>query len=886
MSKHLPLAMALALLAPLGHAQSAPAPQVTRATLTNGLKVVIVEDKLAPVVTTQVNYLAGGNEVPAGFPGTAHAVEHMMFRGSPGLNKDQISALAANMGGHFNAETREDSTRYYFTVPKGDLDVALRIHAIRMAGVDMKASEWKNERGAIEQEVSRDLSSPVFKALTGIRQSLFAGTPYQHTPLGTRDSFDKTTAADLKHFHDTWYVPNNAVLVIAGDVDPTQTLAEVKKRFGPIPSHALPAKPGFAFAPVKARHIALDTDTPYGYQIRAFRLPGLQDKDYATALVLSDALGSQRAALYGMGMDGTALAGGFSADFLPHGGIGYAIGIFPKGGNSQNIDAHMGDILAKAASKGIDPALVSAAKQSAIASLEFAKNSVDGLANSWSDALVQQGLQSPQDIARAIAAVTPAEVNALAKRTFKADQTVTATLTPQSSGKPVASKGFGGAESFNSAPDSAVTLPKWAQERFATLHIPKSNLHPVDFTLANGLRVIVQPETVSDTVVVSGAIRTNEDLQAKSGQEGVADVLDSLFNFGTQRLGRLQYQQALDAISARASAGSRFGLALPAAHFAEGMKLLAENELSPALPEQAFAIVQRQEAGSVAGALQSPDFLSSQQLGEALYPKHDPSLRHATPKSVMGLHYSDVKDYYASTFRPDMTTLVIVGNVTPEQAKAVVSKYFGAWQAKGAKPKVDYPAVPLNKASQFTTPDSAAVQDSVQLVQNVAVTEDNPARFALNLGNEVLGGGFYASRFVKDLREKNGLVYTVASGFDLDKNRGSYNVQYGSDPDKALEARTLVIKDLKAMQRAPVSEGELKQAKGILLRQIPLGEASFGSIAGQLLSLSMQGKPLDSTEAAAKAYYQLSAKDVQAAYAKYIRPDDFVTAIKGPAPKA
>lgn len=75
--------------------------QITRTTLKNGLQVVIVQDKLAPVVTTQVNYLVGSNEVPDGFPGTAHAVEHMMFRGSPGLNKEQISALAANMGGHF-----------------------------------------------------------------------------------------------------------------------------------------------------------------------------------------------------------------------------------------------------------------------------------------------------------------------------------------------------------------------------------------------------------------------------------------------------------------------------------------------------------------------------------------------------------------------------------------------------------------------------------------------------------------------------------------------------------------------------------------------------------------------------------------------------------------
>ncbi|WP_115717800.1 M16 family metallopeptidase [Gallaecimonas mangrovi] len=886
MTKSLALAVALALgSAALPALAQQPQHDVTRATLKNGLKVVIIEDKLAPVVTTQVNYLAGGNETPSGFPGTAHAVEHMMFRGSPGLSKDQISALAANMGGNFNAETMEDSTRYYFTVPKQDIDVALRIHAIRMRAVDMKPAEWKNERGAIEQEVARDLSSPMFKATTQMRKDLFAGTPYEHTPLGTRPSFNKTTAADLKHFHDTWYAPNNAVLVIAGDVDPAKTLAEVKSLFADIPSRKLPVKPAFHYQPVKTQHIKLETDTPYGFQIHAFRLPGLRDKDYATALVMSSALASQRGALYGMGMDGTALYGSFEGQFMPHGGIAYAYTAFAKGASLAPIEKRMNAILQHAATKGIDPALVEAAKRSAIASLEFAKNSVDGLANAWSDALVQQQLSSPQAIKSAIEAVTPAMVNALAAKVLNPKASVTATLTPASSGKPVASKGFGGAESFNSAPDKPVTLPKWAQKSFAKLSVPKSHLKPSDFTLANGLRVIVQPEDVSDTVYVTGAIDTNEHMQAKAGQEGISSILDSLFSYGTTGLGRLQFQQALDNISASESAGSSFSLAVPAKHFEQGMKLLADNELNPALPPQAFQIVQHQTAASVAGMLQSPSFLNSLHLSQALYPKNDPSLRHATPQSVMKLSYGDIKQYYADTFRPDMTTLVVVGKVTPDQAKAVVNKYFGHWQAKGPKPETNYPAVPANKATEFNTPDKAAIQDSVQMVQNVDVTENSPQRFALNLGNEVLGGGFYASRFVKDLREKNGLVYTVSSGLSLDKNRGTYNVYFGSDPDKVKAARALVIKDLKAMAQKPVSETELKQAKGILLRQIPLSEASFDGIAGQLLSLSMEGKPLNALELAAKTYYGLTAKDIQAAYAKYIRPDGFVTAVKGPAPK-
>src|SRR6202795_1668572 len=184
----------------VGHRDAGPDGAVLRATLPNGLRVVIVRNTLAPVVATAVNYLVGSDETPAGFPGTAHAQEHMMFRGSPGLTADQLANIGSIMGGNFNANTRENLTQYLFTVPSEDLDVALNIEAARMRAVNDTDKDWNEERGAIEQEVAQDLSSPNYVMVSKLRDIMFKDTPYEHDALGTRPSFDMTTGAMLKAF--------------------------------------------------------------------------------------------------------------------------------------------------------------------------------------------------------------------------------------------------------------------------------------------------------------------------------------------------------------------------------------------------------------------------------------------------------------------------------------------------------------------------------------------------------------------------------------------------------------------------------------------------------------------------------------------------------------
>ena len=877
----------LALCLPVQAAEksSAQTQEALRATLDNGLRVIIVRNTLAPVAATVVNYLVGSKETPQGFPGTAHAQEHMMFRGSPDLSASQLADIVASMGGTFNADTQQTVTQYFFTVPVDDLDVALHVELIRMRGVLDSEKLWAQERGAIEQEVAQDLSSPEYIFYTRLLAAMFRGTPYAETPLGTVASFDRTTAEMLQKFHQTWYVPNNAILVVVGDVQPAQVLDRVKQLFGTLASKELPSRPAVELEPVKPETFNLKTDQPVGIVAVSFRMPGYQSEDYAASQVLSDVLSSQRGDLYALVPQGKALFAGFSLNTLPEVGLGYAIAAFPPGADAQSLLREVQKILADGLKKGFPSDLVEAAKRQEVTQAELQKNSVFGLALAWSQAVAVEGRQSPTDDIKAIQAVTVNDVNRVARRYLDPNAAIVAILTPQASGQPTASKPPGGIESFTPKHTESVELPDWAKKALERLAVPASTLNPVVTTLPNALKLIVQPETISDTVSVYGHVKNEPDLETPPGKEGVDQVLEQLFGYGTTSLDRLAFQQALDEIGASESAGTDFSLDVLATHFDRGVRLLADNQLHPALPEEAFKIVQEQVGAAVAGMLQSPGYLTMRALEKGLYPKDDPSLREATPTTVNSLTMSDVQDYYRKVFRPDLTTIVVVGRITPEAARATIEKYFGSWQAAGAKPDVLLPSVPANPPAVTAVPDASRVQDKVTLAQTLGFTRSDPNYYALQLGNHVLGGGFYATRLYRDLREEAGLVYNIEVSLDVSKTRGTYTVEYACDPSNVTRVREIVQRNLSQMQREPAGAGELQNARALLIREIPLSESSVDAIAAGFLKRVDLDLPLDEPTIAARRYMELTASQVQAAFAKWVRPDGLVLVSQGPAPK-
>jgi zinc protease len=859
---------------------------VTRAKLDNGMRVVIVRNALAPVVTVEANFLVGGDETPAGFPGMAHAQEHMAFRGCAGMTADQTSAIYAQLGGENNADTQQTITQYFATVPAANVDVALQAQAVCLRGIDDTQAEWDQERGAIEQEVSRDLSNPTYKFLNRLNDAMFAGAPYAHDPLGTKDSFDKTTAAQLKAFYDKWYAPSNAILVIVGDVDATKTLAKVKQLFGDIKNHPVPARPAVQLQPVKTDAFTLDSNLPYVLGFITYRMPGTDSPDYAASQILADVLASQRGDLYAMVPAGKALYAGFGeAEAYPKASIGFAEVALPAGTDSTAAVAQVRQIIASYAANGVPADLVEAAKRAEIAQAEFQRNSIPGLATLWSTALAAEGRNSPDEDIDAVKKVTLADVNRVAKTYLLNAPTITATLKPVPNGEPVAAKGFGGAEAVTAAPTKPVVLPEWAAASLAQLKVPENIPAASDSVLPNGIRLIVRTDKTSPTITVIGNVKHDGDLQTPPGLDGEGDVLEGLYSYGTQTLGRLAFQKALDDIAANETAGFAFSLDVLKENFSRGVELLADNELHPALPARAFEVVKQQTTQLIAGNLGSPGYKTARALGVALLPAGDPSLREATPTTLNKVTLDDVKQYYAATMRPDLTTIVVIGDVSPEEAKATITKWFGDWKATGPKPETTLPPVPVNKAAAANVADSEQVQDTVELDEELAMNRFDPDYYPLQLGTHVLGGGFYATRLYHDLRQVAGLVYTVDVALRADKTRATYAVAYGCDPGNVSKARALVERDLNQMRTEEVSAADLQQAKALLLRQIPLGESSETAVAEGMLARAVLGLPLDEPVRAAKKYVALNAAEVKAAFARHVRTDNLVQVVRGPAPQ-
>jgi predicted Zn-dependent peptidase len=236
-------AVTLFLLTDICEAVTLPHTTIRALTLPNGLQACLVEDHQAPVVNVQVWYHVGSkNEVP-GRTGFAHLFEHLMFEGTKNIGPEQFSDYVIRSGGLDNAYTTEDSTVFWETTPSSQLPVVLWLEADRMRNLEITATVFNNEREVVEEERRLKFDNPPYGTVVEtLYQHAYTVHPYQHMTIGSMHDLDNAKLDDIRDFYDTYYVPNNATLVLVGDLDPLETESLIGKYFGPLaPGARLPA---------------------------------------------------------------------------------------------------------------------------------------------------------------------------------------------------------------------------------------------------------------------------------------------------------------------------------------------------------------------------------------------------------------------------------------------------------------------------------------------------------------------------------------------------------------------------------------------------------------------------------------------------------------------
>lgn len=410
-------------------------------TLANGLQVVVVPFHRAPAVTQMLWYKAGAYDDPPGKSGIAHFVEHLMFRGTKETPPGEYSRLVAQNGGQENAATAPDYTVFYQTVAADRLELVMKLEAERMHDLVITEDQVTPEREVIIEERRTRVDNEPSAQLDEQRNAvLFLNNHYRLPPIGWLSEMRTLTAEDARRFYATWYAPNNAVLVIAGDVDVARVRTLAETYYGPIPSHPVPAHEALA-EPSKVAATRLEMTSGHvaspewsrSYLGPSYTEAGGKPADALT--VLAEILGGgESARLYQALVVQKKLAVAASAGYEPNRGAGsFSINAEPRDGVSlADVEAAADAEIRRLLSEGVSAAEVDRVKQRLQASALYSRDSLSGVARIIGASLVTgRSLDEVQAWPERIGAVTPDEVMAAARQVLKDDTAVTAVLLPE-----------------------------------------------------------------------------------------------------------------------------------------------------------------------------------------------------------------------------------------------------------------------------------------------------------------------------------------------------------------------------------------------------------------------------------------------------------------------
>jgi zinc protease len=858
-------------------------------TLPNGLRIYTSLDRTTPNVSVQVWYGVGSKNDPRGRSGFAHLFEHLMFKATKDLPPESFDRLTEDVGGDNNASTADDYTEYHETIPANHLQRLVWAEAERMGTLVVDDADFHSERDVVKEELrQRVLAQPYGRFFTfDLPEATYRVHPYHRPGIGSITDLDASTLDDVRAFHQAYYRPDNAALIVVGNFDEAQLDGWIDRYFGPLKPPAQPIRRVTAQEPPRTGPGVYDG---YGPNVP---LPGIAitwlgvaaDDPDAPALTVLDALLSagKSARLYDELVYQKRIATEiFSNADLPQQPGNFMVGaIMASGHGLAEGEAALLAEVERVRSQPVSEAELAAAKNQLIAGKLRERETLEGRGAALGYALWIEGdAARVNDDLPLLEKVTAADVQRVAQKYLAPDRRMTIRYRPESE------RPRGEAPKPEPAPPARVStytgpvyqlLPPGQREAPPPIApaIAPTLPQPAERTLANGLRVIVArssdlPLVTADLTIKTGAWADPQGLAGAAGM--TADMLTE----GTATRSAQDVARQVEQLGATLEGGasleaSSVTLNVMTDKLADAMPIMADVARNPAFRAEELERqrqlsldslqVAYQEPGEIAGYAGAPVVFAGTPFGHVAV---------GTPDSIARLKPDDLAAIHRAWYRPDNAVLVLTGDIAPEQGFALAEKMFGDW-AKPAEPLAAAPDIqPRPQARSVAIDLPGTGQASVNLLKP-GIPRSDPGYYTGIVANTVLGGG-YSARLNEEIRVKRGLSYGAYSHLSANRTTGLFRAAVQTKNESAPQVLALIDEQLKGLAAGPPGAEELKARKSMLVGSYGRSLATSNGLADILDSLAVYGVPLDEISRYTAKVEAVTPQEVQAFAAQHFDP--------------
>jgi len=849
--------------------------------LSNGLTLLVHEDHKAPIVAVNIWYHVGSKNEKPGKSGFAHLFEHLMFNGSENYNKDYFKVMEQIGATDLNGTTNEDRTNYFQNVPVSALDQVLWLESDRMGHLlgALDTAKLNEQRGVVQNEKRQGENQPYAIANDLTTKNTYpAGHPYSWRVIGSMEDLNAASLDDVKEWFRTYYGPNNAVLVIAGDITPQTALEKVKKYFGDIPPGPPIAKQSAWIAKMTGHHRQIAQDrVPQSRIEKVWNASHWGTKDAAMLDLLSSLLTSGKSSrLYKRLRYDEQLVSNVSS-FYDNREISsqfYIQADARPGIELSKIESIINEELNKIIKNGVTVEELNRVKTQYFASFVKGMERIGGFGGK-SDILAQNEVYGGsgdyyKKVNKWIREATPEDIKNVATE-WLTDGEYALEILPYPELNADLANRADRSRLPELGPPPAVKFPETQQ-----------------FELSNGLKVLLARRT--SVPVVNMYLMMDAGFAADQfSKPGTARLAMNMIREGTKKRTSVEISDELQNLGASLNSGSSLDESIISmnalkTNFDQSLDLFTDVLLNPTFPQKDLDRLKAEQLLAIKQEQSQPVGMALRIFPKLIYGEghaySNPFSGSGTEESVKSIGRDDLVKFQQTWFAPNSSTLIVVGDVSADELKKQLEAKLSGWKQKKI-PQKNISAAKIPEKKQVYVIDKPDALQSIVLVGQPAPSGQNRDWVNMDMMNRILGGEF-TSRLNMNLREDKHWAYGAGS-FLLDAKGPSMFIGFAPvQTDKSSESVAEMKKEMdEYISSRPATEEEFDKVQENAVMQLPGGWETNAAVIQALADQVKYNRGSDYWPNYAGRIRNLTLKDIQDAAKKVIKPGEMTWLIVG-----